>query len=137
MERFYRSSYFDNARGFLASPGGDGKVVDWSVSRASLERIVALGRERGFAVALVLFPTLYGLDGNYPFEAIHDVVMEACREMFLPALDLLESLRGRRAEDLWVHPRDHHPNEEGHRLISREVARFLRDPGRGLLPAPP
>ena len=33
----------------------------------------------------------------------------------------------RRAEDLWMHPRDHHPNEEVHRLFAEEIARFVRD----------
>jgi hypothetical protein len=137
VEQFYRSHYFAEAGDFLENAGGEGKVVDWSVSRAALARARDLGDKHGFRVALVLFPSLYGLDGDYPFADIHRIVTDACREMGIPALDLLETFRGRKAADLWVHLRDHHPNEIAHGIIADEIARFLTDPAQGVVPPNP
>jgi hypothetical protein len=35
-------------------------------------------------------------------------------------------LQGRRAEDLWVHPHDPHPNALAHRLVAESLAPALR-----------
>jgi hypothetical protein len=41
-------------------------------------------------------------------------------------VDLRETLRGRPAESLWVHPVDHHPNEIAHRLAAEALAGPVR-----------
>ena len=42
-------------------------------------------------------------------------------------LDLQETLRSEPAEELWVHPTDHHPNERAHALAAERVAAFLAE----------
>ena len=68
---------------------------------------------------------------DYPFAAIHERIAGICRDKNVPLLDLLPAYRCYRAEDLWVHPTDHHPNEIAHRIAAEELLRFLQD--RGLL----
>jgi hypothetical protein len=94
--------------------------------------MVELSRQRGFKIALVIFPELHALDA-YPFERIHEQVLAGAAELGLPALDLLPVFRGQRAEDLWVHVTDHHPNEVAHRQAAEAIERFLR--ARALVPA--
>jgi hypothetical protein len=114
IEDYYRGPYFRS--------GGEG----WAECKRALARLEALSRERGFRVALVIFPELHRLDGSYPFEEIHALVAKTARELSIPTLDLLPAFRGRGAEQLWVHPTDHHPNEIAHGLAAEAIAGFLR-----------
>ncbi len=126
IEEFYRSHYFGGAAGFLENPGG--MTVDWGEARRALERGMALTEQRGALLALVIFPDFYELDGDYPFEGIHRFLGEQCRSLGLPCVDLLDTYRGARAADLWVHVTDHHPNEVAHSIAAEAVARFLTSP---------
>lgn len=125
VEEYYRRHYFARADRFLS--GSEAATVDWGVSRAALARAVDLADRHGFELALAIFPEFYRLDGDYPFEEIHGLVMRTCGALGIPALDLLETFRGRAPRDLWVHPQDHHPNETAHGMAARSVERFLRD----------
>ncbi|MBW1988995.1 MAG: SGNH/GDSL hydrolase family protein [Deltaproteobacteria bacterium] len=73
---------------------------------------------------IMLFPMLYDF-GDYPFTEVHEKIRAFCREQGIPFLDLLPAYRKYRAEDLWVHPIDHHPNEIGHRIAAEELFSFL------------
>ncbi|MFO0980791.1 MAG: SGNH/GDSL hydrolase family protein [Planctomycetota bacterium] len=123
LDQRYRSVYFQQPRRYLERSDTD---MDWLVARRSLEHAVALAREHHFAIALVLFPELRDLDGDYPFRAIHELVLDAAAQIGLPALDLLATFRGHPDRELWVHPSDHHPNEIAHRLAALQIERFLR-----------
>ena len=127
MKEHYDQHYFQDGNAFLASDAQDAPFrVDWGVSRAALERARDLTREKDIQFAVVLFPELHALNEDYPFQAIHDVVGEACRELDIPLLDLFETFRGHDASSLWVHPSDHHPNGEAHRLAAASIEAFLR-----------
>jgi hypothetical protein len=130
LDEYYHSHYFQQASRFLERPGD--QQVDWTVARAALAHAAELARERGFALALVLFPELRQLDESYPFRDIHRLVMSTCAELGIPALDLLAALSFRPASELWVHPSDHHPNEIAHALAAEAIAAFLR--AKGLVP---
>lgn len=124
VEEYYRSHYFSDPEHSLDQ--GAGARMDWRLSRAALGRAKQLADERGIKIALVIFPELQDLDGNYPFEAIHRLVAETAESMAMPVLDLLEVLRGRKDRDLWVHRSDHHPNEIASELIAEAIDDFLR-----------
>ena len=124
-EAFYRQSYFSEARSFLENPSE--RRVDWKASRAALERVATITRERRLQFGLVMFPELYNLNGNYPFQEIHALVRESCERAGVPFLDLLETFRGRDAQTLWVHPTDHHPNEIAHGLAAAAIESFVRE----------
>ena len=55
----------------------------------------------------------------------HQIVAAACRDLGIESLDLLEDLRGLDARTLWVHPRDHHPNELVHALAAERIAEVV------------
>lgn len=120
---YYAKHYFRTPREFLANLGE--KKTDWRASRQSLARAAALARSHQFKLALVIFPELDSLDGEYPFTKIHELVRVECDELGIPVLDLLETLRGRNARDLWVHPSDHHPNEVAHQLAAEAIEEFV------------
>ena len=44
-----------------------------------------------------------------------------CLVARIPHRELLETFRGRRSAELWVHPVDHHPNEVAHRLAAEAL----------------
>src|SRR5262249_3062211 len=95
-------------------------------ARAALAHAAELAHERGFALALILFPELRQLDETYPFRDIHKLVMSTCAQLGIPALDLLGTLSFRHARDLWGHPTDHRPNEIAHALAEEAILKSLR-----------
>ena len=121
-ERYYNRAYFSDPGGALQGA----ERGDWDASRRALRRAVRLARERDVGLGLVLFPELHRLRGDYPFEAIHALVLQTCEELGLPALDLMETFRGRDERQLWVHPSDHHPNEIAHGISAGPLEEFVR-----------
>ncbi len=107
----------------------------WDRARTGIELAGVLGRKKGFRVALVIFPLLWDLGGDYPFREIHQTVAAAARKFGIPVLDLLPAFGERDAESLWVHPADHHPNEEAHALAARALGEFLGEQGLVGVPA--
>jgi hypothetical protein len=65
---------------------------------------------------------LVRLDGEYPLRSAHEAVRTLSRDAGIPFLDLLPVLAGRRAQSLWVHPVDRHPNELAQRLVAAALA---------------
>ena len=98
---------------------------NWDDCRAALARAADLARERQFRLGLVIFPELYRLDNRYPFASAHRLVADEAARLGIPVLDLLDAFRGRDARALWVHPTDHHPNEEAHRIAAEAIHGFL------------
>ena len=86
-----------------------------------------ISQEIGAAYAVVVYPFLYQLDERYPFRELHDNVRDACTDAGIPFHDLLADFEGHAYADLWVHPSDQHPNEEGQRIAAEAVARFVLD----------
>jgi lysophospholipase L1-like esterase len=132
VEEIYAQKFFTDAEHVL--PQMRSRDVDWRISRAALAHAAELARKQGFKLALVILPELYKLDGNYPFDAVHRLVSATGQELGIPTLDLLETLRGRDAAKLWVHPADHHPNRDAHALVAAAVEEFLKR--ENLLPPP-
>lgn len=124
VEKFYNEQFFTNASQFLDQPKD--MWVDWTVSRAALERAAELSKEHGFKLALVIFPELYYLDWRHPFTDIYRLVGDTCGQLEIPVLNLFEStFRGQNPRKLWVHPSDHHPNEKAHAMAAESITAFL------------
>ncbi len=111
-----------------ANPGG---------VAALREDFRSLASRPGVRSAVVLYPLMVGLDGEYPLAALHDRTAALAREAGLPVLDLRHTFSGADAERLRVHRVDHHPNGEAHGRAAAAIAAFLRDEAPGFLPAPP
>ena len=100
----------------------------WEALLLQLERLDRDVRAAGADLTVVLFPLLVRLDGDYPFEALHERIAEACAARGIEHLDLLPAFRGERASELWVHPTDQHPNPRGHALAAEAIEPLLLRP---------
>ena len=115
---------------FLADDGR------WSYVTEALLGIDRAARDAGVPWALVIFPFLHQLDGDYPFQPVHDRLREFAGEHGIAVLDLRAAFRSYRGPELWVHPTDQHPNEIAHRLAAEAIRSFLTaNPVRFRIPA--
>lgn len=122
--------------GYLGTPS---QTAEWRRAQTTLVRIRNASERSGARFALVVFPMLFGLEGDYPLEAVCDTIEAFARRNHIPVLSLLPAFRHRHAPDLWVSPLDQHPNEEAHRIAAEAMAPFLegllrsqdRSPGAG------
>jgi hypothetical protein len=77
-------------------------------------------------VAVVIYPLMIGLDGQYPLAPIHARVRKMMEDAGLPVLDLWPAFKGSRTSDLQVHPADHHPNSKAHSIAARAIQNWLQ-----------
>ena len=84
----------------------------------------------GFRLVAVIFPLLYGLDGDYPLEREHVEVEKAFADAGIEVVELLQTFRGHDASDLWTHVTDPHPNATAHAMAAERIARALGPPTR-------
>ncbi len=98
----------------------------WQTVEAAFARFARTAQERHLPILLFVHPVLFRLDATYPFAAVHRQVLAAATKAGLPAFDLFPAFEGRRAEDLWVHRSDQHPNEVGHALAAAYAAAKLK-----------
>ncbi|MBX9788995.1 MAG: hypothetical protein K2Y37_08785 [Pirellulales bacterium] len=77
-------------------------------------------------VALVMYPLLEGLEGNWPLAPIHARVGQMAREAGLPVLDLAPAFAGQTTNELWVHTSDHHPNGRANAIAVEAILKWLK-----------
>ena len=87
-------------------------------------------------VSVVIYPLMFGLEGDYPFGPIHSRVARMVREAGLPVLDLAPAFKGQKASALQVHPSDHHPNSRAHAVAAQAICQWLRGDLPGFLAVP-
>ncbi len=109
MVEHYQSGYTDGRPG-------------WEAVKAALQKGKALSVTEGFEWVVALYPVLFQLDHRYPFDEVHRTIAQYCQAADIPFVDLLDSLRGQRDLDLWVHRTDQHPNERAHALAAAGLA---------------
>ncbi len=97
----------------------------WRSAREALADIQGQARARQVPFLVVIFPFLHELDGDYPFQIVHDTVREYCESVGIDVLDLRDSYRAFRGPELWVHESDQHPNEMGHGIAARVTAQHV------------
>jgi lysophospholipase L1-like esterase len=98
----------------------------WTATQAGLKRMQARLQERSIPYVVAILPMFSGLENEpNPYAGLHRLASEFCREAGIPHVDLLDTVAGRRSEDLWVHPTDQHPTPEGHRLLAEGLYRYL------------
>ncbi|MFO1045730.1 MAG: SGNH/GDSL hydrolase family protein [Planctomycetaceae bacterium] len=98
----------------------------WNACQGGLDSIVQSCREKEIPLLIVAFPFFYQLNGDYPFQPIHDRLREYCSNNDVPFLDLREHYRGFNGPELWVHPTDQHPNEKAHDIAAGVIAQFIQ-----------
>lgn len=97
----------------------------WLQAKHSLAQARRLSKRRGFDLVLMIFPVLWDLSGDYPFQEIHSTVRQAAESLEIPVLDLLPAFAGHDGPELWVHPTDQHPNEVAHAIAGEALYGFL------------
>lgn len=98
---------------------------EWEYSFAALSRGQELATSIGARYIVFIYPFLYELSDRYPFTGLHAMVVDYCRAHDIEVIDLLPDYIGSRASDLWVHPRDPHPNAKGHHIAAQVLADHL------------
>ncbi len=102
---------------------------------ATVDHLIAMDRtmrERGGALLVVLWPLMVGLNGEYPFDSAHWTIRRALEQRSIRFHDTLEAFRGHAPAELWVHPSDRHPNEQGHAIFARAIEGAVRAAVEGL-----
>ena len=99
----------------------------WLLAQRLLVETRARLEARETKLVLMIFPVLWDLGESYPFKAVHGTVSEFARENGIPFLDLLPAFEGRNGPELWVHPTNQHPNEEGHAIAGDALYDFLTE----------
>lgn len=94
-------------------------------------------RASNIDVAVAIVPELSNLDERYPFKSVHERVAAMCRFQGMKVIDLLPSFLGHDGPRLWIHPRDRHPNAEGHQVIADAILEPLEAMVKMRVPVPP
>jgi hypothetical protein len=98
-----------------------------------IEAMSAVAQEREVRFAVVVWPLLESLH-DYPFESEHRRIVNELTRRGLNVIDLLPAFEGSDAQELHVHPTDHHPNEVAHKRAAAHILTALD--GRGWLTKP-
>lgn len=115
-EDYYRSLYRDDAMG-------------WKNARRALRELAHISKARRIPTLVALYPVLFKLNDKHPFLSLYEGVEKCSRAEHLQTVALFPAFKGRRADRLWVHPTDQHPNETAHPLAARYLAEtLLSDP---------
>ena len=93
----------------------------------SLAQLGRLSQEREIPMYAAVFPWMDGLQGDYPFDAVHTQIHTALTEAEIPYVDLLGAFTQAAATDtpLWAHPTDHHPSKELHTVAAGELLKLI------------
>ena len=67
---------------------------------------------------VVIIPSFYKLEKDYPYILIHNLLAEIGKSDGFPVIDLLSVFKAKKTSQFWVHPIDHHPNEKAHKMIA-------------------
>jgi len=97
----------------------------WSRTADALVDLDRRCRGQGCRFLLAVLPIIWRLDGAYPLGGVHDGIASRARAHGLEVLDGLDALRGRRDAELFLHPRDRHPNATYARLVAEALARVI------------
>lgn len=86
----------------------------------------ALSEEKKFELVVIQYPMLFGLKGEYPFTTEHRQVQKALESMGVKVIDITPAFHGRNDRDLWVHPRDSHPNRLANQIAATRISEELK-----------
>lgn len=100
----------------------------WAATQKDLEELKRVTDANGARLLVVMWPVFAQLD-DYPYAAKHALVMDACRRLGIPAIDLLDAFKGMDGRSLWVNPDDHHPNPIAQQKVAETVLAALEEHG--------
>jgi lysophospholipase L1-like esterase len=134
-----RAAMGDSYDHYLVRLYGDPASEGARRADAAMRRFLALARESGIGVGLVLFPdAAVSLGADYPYQFMHDRVAAVCRDEGITCADLLPEYR--KIADrftLWVTPLDAHPSPLANRLAADAVVTTFAPAWQGSSPPRP
>ena len=113
------TSYHEYLKGRLGDPASPDSRID----RTLLTRLVALCKQNGVPIGIVLFPDTAGpLNDEYPFDYLHQRVHEVCTEQGITCLDLRKDFSlVKQRRQLWANRLDHHPSGRANAIAAERI----------------
>jgi len=105
--------------------GSDANSTGIVATRQYIREMDATLKNRGKRFILALWPLLIPWDKGYPLKEIHEHNQGFAQARGIEFADLLPPLLGHKAEDLWLHPVDRHPNEVASALAADRLAKLI------------
>jgi len=112
--QYYKSLYNDHRPGFQACKQALG---DFATST----------RNDGASALVAILPELHRINGDsYPFKAEHQKIKDILAVEHVPVVELIDGLKDHGPEEeLWVTPKDSHPDAKANDLISDQLEKWI------------
>jgi lysophospholipase L1-like esterase len=113
-KEYYASLYDDDKPGFQAC-------------KKALGSLAQSTENDGARVLVAILPELHQINGDtYPFKAAHQKMKDVLAANHVPVVDLIDGLKDHVPEsELWVAPKDDHPDAKANDLISTQLQRWV------------
>jgi hypothetical protein len=95
--------------------------AQWELSQAILDRFLKLGKSHKFAPAIIFLP---GIADTKNDKRRRYWLRDYTQNKQTPFLDLSDPIHNAGVNRVFI-PKNHHLNPEGHRIVARELERFL------------
>ena len=84
-----------------------------------------LSQESGSNFVVMIMPIFFNTDGDYPFSEAHTQISSELETQNIEYIDLLDDFRVHKADAMWVHEIDQHPNELAHKIITDRLESWI------------
>lgn len=105
---------------------GPEKEQKWGKAQKNLIEIQRVCQEQGIELVVAIFPLLFELEKNYPFQDEVEEIDRFLKSNQIKSINLLPFFIGKKTFVLWSRPTDSHPNRIAHRLAAEAIYHFLQ-----------
>jgi hypothetical protein len=106
---------------------GEEKDQKWGKAQENLLEIQRVCRDQGIELLVAIFPLLFELEKNYPFQEEVEEMERFLKASQIRSVNLLPSFKGKKTFVLWSRPTDSHPNKVAHRIAAETIYRYLQN----------
>jgi hypothetical protein len=126
-KRIMKKSVHDYTVGYIKEGYfGAEKDRKWGLAQDNLKGIQKFCVENNIELVVAIFPLLYQLKKNYPFQEEVEEVERFLKSSGIKSVNLLPFFRGKKTFVLWSGPTDSHPNRVAHRIAAEAIYHFLQ-----------
>jgi lysophospholipase L1-like esterase len=105
--------------------GSPEQTIEWESAKMNVLKMRQIANENKASFYFVIFPILFELNDNYPFNPIMKALQSYLKQNQIDYLSLFDSFKGKSGPSLWVSKYDQHPNEEGHRIAADAIFSYV------------